>query len=1115
MRESNYSNLVSRLSDLRSYHSRNQFLYGLLVVLAGVLILGILGFLIGSLFAPAVAVRIVYLGILFLVLSAGFSWFCVRVLIYKPSLESLALKVEQRHPQLENRLIASLQLYDTLKRNPLGYSTDMIEAIIQRADDISKHLNFKEVVNRRQLKKTLKVSCGLALLFLAFGLIFPSSLNLAFYAFSHPLTEIVVPEKFDLVVWPGDFEAVKYSDVEIKIKAEGEKPCLAKLCWRNLGAAWNQEELKGKEEPKEGDFDFAYTFKEVKRSFDYYVQAEGIESQKYRVKVVDKPRVTGMKLTLDYPRYTRLQRVVLDENDGNIAAVKGTKVTIQATANKPIRSAALVFQGSVEKDMKVEKNKATQQITVLKDDSYHLELSDSSGNKSQDPIEYQITVIPDEYPQVEIVEPGQDRDLTETMDLRLFVRAKDDFGFSSLKLVFQILSAGMESKEKTQDIPIRKNHSAEMEVDYLWDLSGVGLVPSDVVKYRVEVYDNDNVSGPKKGVSRTYHARLPSIAEIVREIDKKHSDQIVDLEDLQKEEKKVQEKLEKLSRELLRETKMDWGKQKEAEEILKEQQKLADRVKELADAVESSCSKLEENRLATLEMIEKMMELRKLIEELAPPELKEAMQKLQEALSELDPEKIREALKKMEFSLEEMIQRMERTIALLKRMQAEQKMDTAIKMLEDLEQKQEEINQKLREVEQDKISELAEQEMPIQQKTDFLEQNLEQLGDLMSELDLLPESDIEELKNLVQKSGIKDALTQMMEKLSQNDRAQSLKSGSSCSAKFSDMGQQMSNLRAKMQNRSLDDIIAGIKKAIFDLLYLSESQEKLLERTDRLAEEDFELRSLAGEQQTLETGAAQVAGDLEKLALKSYFMSPEIGQSISQSLAMMKETVKYLDERNKGAAQKFEIEALYGLNQTAKKLMEAMENAGGSCSGSGMEEFFSQLQGCCNKQKGINQKTLSFEDLGAGLSLEEQAQLERLAAEQEAVRKSVEELGQEFGERKEILGSLDKLGDEIAEVVKDLQGRDVTDQTIRAQEKILSRLLDAEKSLSKRDYSRERKAEVGEDIVRKGPDELPFDLGEKDRLHREWLKKVFEESYPKEYEELIQEYFRKLAEEKR
>jgi hypothetical protein len=244
-------------------------------------------------------------------------------------------------------------------------------------------------------------------------------------------------------------------------------------------------------------------------------------------------------------------------------------------------------------------------------------------------------------------------------------------------------------------------------------------------------------------------------------------------------------------------------------------------------------------------------------------------------------------------------------------------------------------------------------------------------------------------------------------------------------------------------------------------------------------------------------------------------MSPDIGQSISKSVVMMKEAVKYLDERNQMAAQNYETEAMYGLNLTAKKLMEAMENAGGSCSGSGMEKFFSQLQSCCNKQKGINQSTLGLEDLGGGLSLEEQAQMERLAAEQEAVRKSVEQLAQEFGERKEILGSLDKLGDELAEVVKDLQNKDVREGTIRAQERILSRLLDAEKSLTQRDYSKDRKAEVGEDIVRKGPDELPYDLGEKDKLQREWLKRVFEESYPKEYEELIQEYFRKLSQEKR
>jgi len=654
-----------------------------------------------------------------------------------------------------------------------------------------------------------------------------------------------------------------------------------------------------------------------------------------------------------------------------------------------------------------------------------------------------------------------------------------------------------------------------MDVDYLWDLSDVGLVPADVVKYRVEVYDNDNISGPNKGVSRTYHARLPSIAEIITELDRKQSAQIVDLEELQKEEIKLHQKLEKLSRELLRESKMDWGKKKEAEEILDEQQELGEKLKELANAVESSCSKLEENRLATLEMIEKMMELRKLLEEVAPPELKEAMRKLQEALSQIDPEKIREALKKMEFSAEEMIQRMDRTIALLKRMKAEQKMDVVVKMLEDLAQQQEGINEKIEEMDESKISQLADEERSISKKTDFLEENLDQLSDLLAELNLLPESDVNQLRNLTKSAGIKESISEMIKKLSQGNRVQSLQSGGVCSAKFSQMGQTVASLKEKMQGKSLSDILAEIKRAIFNLLYLSENQEKLLIETEKFSEGDFDLRELAGEQFNLETGGNQVAKDLEELALKSYFMSPDIGRSISRSLAMMKESVRHLDQRKRETALTFQTEALFGLNQTAKKLMEAMETAGGSCSGSGMEELFSQLQSMCKNQQGINQQTLDFEELGSGLSIAEQAELARLAAQQEAVRKSVQQLAKEFGERKEILGSLDKLGDDIAEVVKDLQGKDVTEKTIRAQEKILSRLLDAEKSLTKRDYSKDRMAEAGEDIIRRGPEELPSDLGEKDRSKREWLKKVFEESYPKEYEELIQEYFRRLTQEKR
>ncbi|MGB2697717.1 MAG: hypothetical protein WBD28_07640, partial [Candidatus Zixiibacteriota bacterium] len=71
MSQPSYSNLISRLSYLRDYYTRNQLLYGILMVMAGILVLGLLGLLMGSLFSLPTVVRIIYLGILFLTLSLG------------------------------------------------------------------------------------------------------------------------------------------------------------------------------------------------------------------------------------------------------------------------------------------------------------------------------------------------------------------------------------------------------------------------------------------------------------------------------------------------------------------------------------------------------------------------------------------------------------------------------------------------------------------------------------------------------------------------------------------------------------------------------------------------------------------------------------------------------------------------------------------------------------------------------------------------------------------------------------------------------------------------------------------------------------------------------------
>ena len=137
----------------------------------------------------------------------------------------------------------------------------------------------------------------------------------------------------------------------------------------------------------------------------------------------------------------------------------------------------------------------------------------------------------------------------------------------------------------------------------------------------------------------------------------------------------------------------------------------------------------------------------------------------------------------------------------------------------------------------------------------------------------------------------------------------------------------------------------------------------------------------------------------------------------------------------------------------------------------------------------------------------------RLAAEQEALRKSMEQLGREYGERSDVLGRLDQVGKEMAEVVEDLQQRKVSQRTINRQQQILQRLLDAQKSIKKQDYSRKRKAETAKKCLPINPGDLPPDLGERAIQIQRDLLKALKEGYTRDYQELIRKYFEALMKE--
>jgi len=99
------------------------------------------------------------------------------------------------------------------------------------------------------------------------------------------------------------------------------------------------------------------------------------------------------------------------------------------------------------------------------------------------------------------------------------------------------------------------------------------------------------------------------------------------------------------------------------------------------------------------------------------------------------------------------------------------------------------------------------------------------------------------------------------------------------------------------------------------------------------------------------------------------------------------------------------------------------------------------------------------------------------------------------------------LGEEMKKVVEDMNRSEVNRETIERQEGILSRMLDAQKSVNRRDYSKKRQAEQGSEVVRRSP-VLPEDFTGDDGWLSEMVKKALEEDFPRQYEKLIRAYFK-------
>jgi len=295
-----------------------------------------------------------------------------------------------------------------------------------------------------------------------------------------------------------------------------------------------------------------------------------------------------------------------------------------------------------------------------------------------------------------------------------------------------------------------------------------------------------------------------------------------------------------------------------------------------------------------------------------------------------------------------------------------------------------------------------------------------------------------------------------------------------------------------------------MKRAKRAILFLSQRQENLM-RVTQSPSSSSALNQLAEDQYNLSQSLTQVANQIFHLGEKSTFISPQLGRHIGNSLKKMGQAIKGLERGSSRSASQAQREAMASLNRAVIQLQKSCHSMCSSSGGGGMQQLLQQLQALAQGQAQLNQETLAQlqKALGGNLS--------KLAAQQEALRKSLQELEKEFGERSEILGRMGKLADEMKKVEKELANHNLDQKVLDRQQRILSRLLDAQRSLHRRDYSRKRRATPGQEVVRRSPSELPSQLTARKARPKEDLIRALRDEYPPEYRELIKAYFEALS----
>src|SRR6185503_15644251 len=151
------------------------------------------------------------------------------------------------------------------------------------------------------------------------------------------------------------------------------------------------------------------------------------------------PLVGDLQVTLDFPAYTRRPRAALPSSSGEFRALPGTRVTLETRALDPVAAATvLIERGDAPGEpqvvvLTVEDDKLRGEFVVDGPMRYRFEVERPTHERLVETTPRVIEIEPDLAPQVQLLAPAEELDVTSMKRVELGITAEDDHGLTEVE----------------------------------------------------------------------------------------------------------------------------------------------------------------------------------------------------------------------------------------------------------------------------------------------------------------------------------------------------------------------------------------------------------------------------------------------------------------------------------------------------------------------------------------------------------------------------------------------------------------------------------------------------------------------------------------------------------